>query len=60
MNVREEMGRVYRAARSGRISTEDAGRLAAILASMSRLIEGADLERRLEAVERRQHQEVTR
>jgi hypothetical protein len=44
---------LYREARRGKGTVADAGRLAYILSLISRIIEGSDLERRLEALERK-------
>jgi hypothetical protein len=52
-SVRQEMARLYREARRGKETVADAGRLAYILSLISRIIEGSDLERRLEALERK-------
>ena len=50
--VRQELTRVYRAARRSEIDTLDASRLCSILWTIYRVLEGTDLERRLEALER--------
>jgi hypothetical protein len=47
------MARVYREARRGGTSAQEAGRLAFILSLIGKLIEGADLEKRIAEVERR-------
>jgi len=52
-DVRRELARLYREARSGRVETQDASRLGNLLAILGRLIETSDLERRLEALEGR-------
>jgi hypothetical protein len=50
-NVKAELARVYRQAKGGSIRVEDASKLANILAILGRLIEGADLEARITAIE---------
>jgi hypothetical protein len=50
-DVRRELARVYREAKSGRRDVQDASRLAHILSVLARLIEGADLERRIATLE---------
>ena len=50
--VRRELARIYAEARDGDRDTQDFSRLANGLSILGRLIEGGDLERRLEAVER--------
>jgi hypothetical protein len=52
-SVRQEMARVYREARHGKISVQEAGRFAFILSLIGKIIEGADLEKRIAEVERR-------
>ena len=52
-SVRQEMARVYREARHGKISVQEAGRLAFILSLIGKILEGADLEQRIAEVERR-------
>lgn len=52
-SVRQEMARVYREARHRETSVQEAGRLAFILSLIGKLIEGADLEKRIAEVERR-------
>ena len=49
--VRDELARVYRAARSGKIETSEATRLTYILVSLSKIIESSDIESRLDALE---------
>lgn len=51
--VLREMGRIYRAARTGRIPMADASRLTFMLSSMGRLHETVELERRVAALENR-------
>src|SRR5690242_8180714 len=50
--VRLEMTAIYREARDGRRPVGDAARLVYVLVQIGRMIEGADLERRVEALER--------
>jgi len=50
-DVRAELARVYRAAKVGSIQIPDASRLANILFILSRIIEGGDLEKRIQALE---------
>ena len=52
-SVRQEMARVYREARHGKISVQEASRFAFILSLIGKIIEGADLEKRIAEVERR-------
>ena len=49
--VLSEMGRLYRSARRGEMSTPDASRLAFMLNLIRRAVEGTDLERRLATLE---------
>ncbi|MDR6857235.1 hypothetical protein [Variovorax guangxiensis] len=51
-DVKRELAKVYREARAKKIDTQDASRLANLLFILSRLIEGSDLEARLDALER--------
>ena len=50
-DARKEMSKLYREARAGKIDIQDASRLANILMLIGRMIEGSDLEQRLEALE---------
>ena len=50
-DVKAQLGRLYREARGGKINTQDASRLANILALLGRMIEGSDVEARLAALE---------
>ena len=50
-DARKEMSKLYREARAGKIDVQDASRLSNILMLIGRMIEGSDLERRLEALE---------
>jgi hypothetical protein len=49
--VRRELARIYVAARDSELDTQDFSRLTNGLSILGRLIEGGDLERRLEALE---------
>ena len=53
-DVSRELARLYRDAKAGRRDVADASKLANILSILGRLIEGAELERRVEELERRQ------
>jgi hypothetical protein len=53
------MARLYKAARRGEIATGDASRLGFILMGLAKLIEGGDLEKRLEALEENLHANTT-
>ena len=50
-DVRRELARVYRDARSGKIEASNATRLAYILDLMRKMIETSDLEKRIAALE---------
>jgi hypothetical protein len=50
-DVKREAGRLYRAARRGEVPPADASRLASVLALLVRVIEGAEIEARLAALE---------
>ena len=50
-DVKTQLARLYREARGGKIATQDATRLASMLAMLGRMIEGSDLEDRLAALE---------
>jgi hypothetical protein len=51
-HVKRELGRVYRAMKAGAIEHADGTKRAYVLGQLSDVIEKADLERRLEALER--------
>jgi hypothetical protein len=53
-DVKRELGRVYRSMKSGEIAHEDGTKRAFVLGQLGKVIEMADLERRLDALERRQ------
>lgn len=50
-DVSAEVAKLYREARIGKVDTQDASRLANMLAIVARLLTESDLERRLEALE---------
>ena len=50
-DVKAQLARIYREAKGGKINTQDASRLANILAILARLIEGSELEARITALE---------
>ena len=50
--VRRELARLYRQARAGELEVGDASRLAHMLQILARLIEGCEIEARIEALER--------
>lgn len=50
--VRRELAQLYREARRGDVSTGDASKLGHILFLIARILEGADLEKRIERLER--------
>ena len=51
-DVRREMARVYRQMRHGRIDTQDATRMTYVLTQIAKTIQTAELEARIDAVER--------
>lgn len=50
-NVRREAAIIYKAARAGDIDVADASKLVNILSIISRMIQGDELEKRIEALE---------
>jgi len=52
--VRVELAKVYKDCRQGRLPAAEGAKLAFILLGLGRLIEGSDLERRVENLERQQ------
>jgi hypothetical protein len=52
-DIKVEAGRLYKAARRGELAPADASRLASVLALIARVIEGAEIEARLTALEAR-------
>ena len=57
-NVKAELARLYREGKSGRREVNDVSKLANVLSILGRLIEGADLERRMAEIEERQAREA--
>jgi hypothetical protein len=55
--VRFELTRIYRQARDGERDVSDASKLAHILVAIGRILEGGDLEKRIEALEAAARQE---
>jgi hypothetical protein len=53
-DVKRELGRVYRAMKSGEIPHEDGTKRAFVLGHLGKVIEMADLERRIAAIEQQQ------
>lgn len=53
-DVKREMAKVYREARSGLVDVQDATKLTWCLQAVSKVIEGSDLEKRIEALEKQQ------
>ena len=51
-DVKKELGRLYREARAGEVETHEASKMANMLAILGRIIEGADLEERMDVIER--------
>ena len=51
LDCRREMSKVYRLARHGTLALEDASRLTFMLSSIAKIVETADLEARLKALE---------
>jgi hypothetical protein len=56
-DIREELSRVYRDCRRGKLSTQDGSRLAFILTALHRMVEGAEVAARLDAIEQSLHME---
>ncbi|MCK9622251.1 MAG: hypothetical protein M0R47_17145 [Methylobacter sp.] len=50
-DVKREMAKVYREARSGMVDVQDATKLTWMLQAVSKVIEGSDLEKRIEVLE---------
>jgi hypothetical protein len=59
-DVKREMARLYREGKAGRRDVADVSRLANVLALLGRLIEGADLEARLAALEEQRARDTER
>lgn len=56
-DVKLELARLYRETRAKKVATQDASRMANMLLILGRLIEGSDLEARLDALEAQQRKE---
>lgn len=56
MDCKREMARVYRDSRQGRIDIQDGTRLVYMLAQIGKLIEVSELEKRIETLEKVQHE----
>jgi hypothetical protein len=54
-DVRGELARLYREGKSGKRDVAEVSRLANVLSILGRLIEGADIELRIEKLEREGH-----
>ncbi len=52
-DVKREMAKVYREARSGLVDVQDATKLTWCLQAVGKVIEGNDLEKRIEALEKK-------
>ncbi|MGZ8237938.1 MAG: hypothetical protein ACXWTY_08720 [Methylobacter sp.] len=52
-DVKREMAKVYREARSGLVDVQDATKLTWCLQAVGKVIEGSDLEKRIEALEKK-------
>lgn len=50
-DIKREVGKVYREARSGMVEVQDATKLTWILQALSKIVESGDLERRVEQLE---------
>lgn len=55
-HIRSELSRLYREARNGKIDLGDATKLTYILQVLAKVIEGNELEARIEALERAQEE----
>lgn len=56
-DVKTELARLYREAKSGKRDTQDASRMANMLSILGRLIEGSDLEKRILELEKLKQEE---
>jgi hypothetical protein len=56
-DIKAELGRLYREGKSGKRDVGDVSKLANVLQILGRLIEGADLEQRMDELEERQRQD---
>lgn len=52
-DVKREMAKVYREARSGSLDVQDSTKLVWMLQAVGKVIEGSDLEKRIEALEQK-------
>jgi hypothetical protein len=50
-DIKREMAKVYREARSGTVDVQDATKLTWMLQAVGKVIEGSDLEKRIEILE---------
>ncbi|MDP1772130.1 MAG: hypothetical protein Q8L15_07585 [Methylobacter sp.] len=50
-DIKREMAKIYREARSGLVDVQDATKLTWCLQAVAKVIEGSDLEKRIEALE---------
>jgi hypothetical protein len=55
-HVKRELGRLYRSVKAGDLPSEEGSRRAFILNTLGRIIEAADLERRIAAIEQQQRE----
>lgn len=53
-DIKREMAKLYREARSGSIDIQDATKLTWCLQAVTKVIEGSDLEKRIEILEKKQ------
>lgn len=51
VDVRREMGKVYRAMKAGKLESQAGTRLTYVLTCIAKLIESSDLQKRIEALE---------
>ena len=56
MDCKREMAKVYRDSRQGRIDIQDGTRLVYMLSQIGKLIELSELEKRIELLEKEQHE----
>lgn len=52
-NVAEELAKIYRAVAGGKLDSQEGCRRTYILAMLAKMIEGSELERRIESLEQR-------
>ncbi len=53
-DIKREMAKLYREARSGSVDIQDATKLTWCLQAVAKVIEGSDLEKRIEILEKKQ------